>query len=72
MMNSYLLTMRGRDGVRIWVHDGWYRIQRRREPIPDRNGNPQEVWESLAEDGKVKLFPTWQEAEKYIQENNIT
>ena len=71
-MNSHLLTMRGRDGIRIWVHDGLYRIQRRLQPQPDQNGKLQERWESLAENKKVLLFETWQEAEKYINENNIT
>ena len=70
-MSSYLLTMQGKDGIRIWVHDGQYRIQRKREPIQDRYGTLQEVWESHTENGQVLFFPTWQEAEKYIRENNI-
>ena len=70
-MSSYLLTMQGKDGIRIWVHDNLYRIQRRREPLPDRNGNPQEAWESHAENGQVLFFPTWQEAKEYIRKNNI-
>jgi hypothetical protein len=67
---NYLLTMQGHNGVRIWVHDGFYRIQRRRE-LADKNGKPQEVWESHTENGQVKLFGTWQEAEQYIHANSI-
>lgn len=67
---NHLLTMQGRNGIRIWVHDGLYRIQRRRD-LPDKNSNPQEAWESLTKENQVLLFPTWQEAEQYIRENNI-
>lgn len=69
-MSDYL-TMQGKDGIRIWVHDGLYRIQRKRDPIPDRDGKMQEHWESLTKDNQVLFFPTWQEAEQYIRENNI-
>jgi hypothetical protein len=72
MSSNYLLTMQGRNGIRIWVHEGKYRIQKRMEPMPDRNGNPQEAWESLTENEQVLLFGTWQEAEKHIHANNIT
>lgn len=69
-MSGYL-TMQGHNGVRIWVHDGQYRIQRRLQPLPGKDGQLQEVWESHREQGKVKLFETWQLAEEYIHENNI-
>lgn len=70
-MSGYL-TMQGKDGIRIWVHDGQYRIQRRRQPLPEKDGQLQEVWESLTENKQVKLFETWQEAEEYIRDNAIT
>lgn len=70
-MSNYLLTMQGHNGIRIWVHENLYRIQRKREPLPDRNGNLQECWESHQENGQVRFFPTWQEAEGYIRKNNI-
>lgn len=70
-MNSYLLTMQGHNGIRIWVHDGQYRIQCKRASIPDKNGKLQEVWESHQEGEQVKLFGNWQEAEQYIHDNNI-
>lgn len=69
-MGGYL-TMQGHNGVRIWVHDGEYRIQRRKEPIVDKDGKLQECWESHQEGEQVKLFETWQEAEQYIHDNNI-
>lgn len=71
MDGNYLLTMQGKNGIRIWVHDNMYRIQKRKQPMPDRNGNPQEVWESHQENGRVKLFEKWQDAEQYISENSI-
>lgn len=69
-MSGYL-TMQGKDGIRIWVHDGEYRIQRRKSPMPDRDGKLQEVWLSHTENGQVKMFGSWQEAEEYIRDNNI-
>lgn len=69
-MSGYL-TMQGHNGVRIWVHDGLYRVQRRRDPMPDKDRKLQEVWESHREGGQVKMFGTWQEAEEYIRDNNI-
>lgn len=69
-MSGYL-TMQGKDGVRIWVHDGLYRIQKHRE-LSDKSGKKLEVWESHQEDGQVKMFGSWQEAEQHIKEKNIT
>lgn len=68
---NYLLTMQGKNGIRIWVHENLYRIQHRKDPIPNENGKLQECWESYQENGQVKFFLTWQEAEEYIHKNNI-